>query len=471
MFVIALMTHALAALIGVGSVSFYMAAFFYPEVNRPRDSVWSGLGLLYALVLWLCAAQMTAAILLGQMIAGVLLMVLGYQTLSIRREKTPVYQQTPVVITPEVAGNWAKNTLNELRIAPAAPVPLKLEKRSLSEFPEERLGIPIDPRRRPAYEYEFVEDGVLSEAGDESGESPLLEEAEALPVDVTPPSAIADIISVEAPVSRDSKAPLEEPLVAEVLEPKAEEETTEIKPEEVVPAETEIVDSDLQSDVASEEVPAEEVFEEEASEEDSAAEEALLEESHNVSETKVENVEPKAVDFDVEAEDVEREKAEPVETSSADAEDDWGDRDWIEAEPLDSEPTEKVAQEASQQSLNAAPPPKLPKEKPSLLAMPIIFAGWVKDVAVSFTKPKPSKPVIEIPRREPSIPRKPNVSDAVSTQSSTAQSLATQPVEAQPPVAQPPIAQPASTASNWESDSDSNWDDESEAPEESNWDD
>ena len=43
------------------------------------------------------------------------------------------------------------------------------------------------------------------------------------------------------------------------------------------------------------------------------------------------------------------------------------------------------------------------KQKPSLLAAPLIIVGWVKDLVASFTQPKPSKPVIDIPRREPSI--------------------------------------------------------------------
>ena len=105
-----------------------MAAFFYPEVHRRSDIVWSGLGLLYAATLWFGSGQMTGIVLLGQMIAIALVLALGWQTLSIRREKTPVYQQTPVVITPEVVGNWAKNQINQLRIAPPDPVPVKLEK-------------------------------------------------------------------------------------------------------------------------------------------------------------------------------------------------------------------------------------------------------------------------------------------------------------------------------------------------------
>ncbi|MEL6880416.1 MAG: Ycf66 family protein, partial [Cyanobacteria bacterium J06607_10] len=140
-----------------------MAAFFYPEVHRRSDFLWSGLGMFYALILWFCAGQMSPAILLGQTAAVVLLLGLGWQTLSVRREKTPVYQQTPVVLTPEVVSGWAKNKLNQLRIAPDSEVRPVLA-RSLNSATTKRLRQSLDPRRRPVYDYEFVEDGLLETA-------------------------------------------------------------------------------------------------------------------------------------------------------------------------------------------------------------------------------------------------------------------------------------------------------------------
>lgn len=88
------LARALALAVGFGSFALYMAAFFFPEVHRKHDLTWSGVGLLYAVVLWFCAGQLEGALLLGQ-IAGVgLLGWLGWQVLTLRRIKTPIQQQT-----------------------------------------------------------------------------------------------------------------------------------------------------------------------------------------------------------------------------------------------------------------------------------------------------------------------------------------------------------------------------------------
>ncbi|MEL7511931.1 MAG: hypothetical protein AAGM27_07255, partial [Cyanobacteria bacterium J06554_3] len=77
-------------------------------------------------------------------------------------------------------------------------------------------------------------------------------------------------------------------------------------------------------------------------------------------------------------------------------EDDWDD-DFLTDDFLTLDPPSS--------SSDSSPKDTIPvREKPSLLTTPVILAGWVKDVVKSFTQPKPSKPVIEIPRRDsPSI--------------------------------------------------------------------
>ncbi|NJM85477.1 MAG: hypothetical protein HC839_04940 [Leptolyngbyaceae cyanobacterium RM2_2_21] len=90
------MAHLLAIAVGLGSFAFYMVAFFYPEVHRKSDFIWSGVGLFYGLVLWFCAGRITGALMLGQMSSTALVLVLGWQTLSLRRSRTPVALQTPV---------------------------------------------------------------------------------------------------------------------------------------------------------------------------------------------------------------------------------------------------------------------------------------------------------------------------------------------------------------------------------------
>ncbi len=91
-----MLAYVLALVIGLGSFALYMAAFFFPEVHRKEDFIWSGVGLFYALVLWVCAGRITGGVLLGQMASVALLGWFGWQTLTLRRSLTPAEQQTPV---------------------------------------------------------------------------------------------------------------------------------------------------------------------------------------------------------------------------------------------------------------------------------------------------------------------------------------------------------------------------------------
>lgn len=91
-----MLAYILAIAVGLGSFALYMSAFFFPEVHRKNDLVWSGVGLFYALILWACAGRFTGAVLLGQVASVSLLGWLGWQTLSLRRSLTPVAQRTPI---------------------------------------------------------------------------------------------------------------------------------------------------------------------------------------------------------------------------------------------------------------------------------------------------------------------------------------------------------------------------------------
>ena len=91
-----MLPYILALAVAVGSFAIYMAAFFFPEVHRKGDLVWSGVGLFYALVLWFCAGRISGAVLLGQMASVGLLGWFGWQALTLRRQTTPLAEQTPV---------------------------------------------------------------------------------------------------------------------------------------------------------------------------------------------------------------------------------------------------------------------------------------------------------------------------------------------------------------------------------------
>ena len=91
-----MLTHILALIVGFGSLAIYLAAFFFPEVHRKNDFIWSGVGLFYALALWVFAPRIGGWFFLGQLASVALLIWFGLQTFSLRRQVTPAMQQTPI---------------------------------------------------------------------------------------------------------------------------------------------------------------------------------------------------------------------------------------------------------------------------------------------------------------------------------------------------------------------------------------
>lgn len=89
-----MLPYILALFVAVGSLSLYLSAFFFPETHRKGDIVFSGVGLFYALVLWVCANRFTGAALLGQTASVALLTWFGWQTLTLRRELVPSDRRT-----------------------------------------------------------------------------------------------------------------------------------------------------------------------------------------------------------------------------------------------------------------------------------------------------------------------------------------------------------------------------------------
>lgn len=93
-----MLAHLLALAVALGSFLLYFSAFFFPEIHRKSDFYWSGFGLFYGLVLWICAGRITGGVLLGTIASTALLLWFGTQTLILRRalvspaEKTSVSQ-------------------------------------------------------------------------------------------------------------------------------------------------------------------------------------------------------------------------------------------------------------------------------------------------------------------------------------------------------------------------------------------
>lgn len=89
-----MLPYVLAWVVGLGSLAIYMAAFFFPEIHRKNDFIWSGIGLFYALVLWIYAERLTGGLLLGETAGVALLCWLGWQALTLRRQQAAPDQQT-----------------------------------------------------------------------------------------------------------------------------------------------------------------------------------------------------------------------------------------------------------------------------------------------------------------------------------------------------------------------------------------
>ncbi|MBW4615460.1 MAG: hypothetical protein KME21_19715 [Desmonostoc vinosum HA7617-LM4] len=110
-----MLAYVLALAIGLGSLAIYLAAFFFPEIHRKNDFIWSGVGLFYALVLWVFAPRITGGLLLGHVASVALLMWFGWQTLSLRRQLTPLLQQTQVP-SPETVKTTIQTQANKLSL-------------------------------------------------------------------------------------------------------------------------------------------------------------------------------------------------------------------------------------------------------------------------------------------------------------------------------------------------------------------
>ena len=91
-----MLAYFIALVVAFGSLAIYLSAFFFPEIHRQNDFIWSGVGLFYALVLWIFAPGITGGLLLGHIASVALLVWFVSQTLSLRRQLAPQEQQTPL---------------------------------------------------------------------------------------------------------------------------------------------------------------------------------------------------------------------------------------------------------------------------------------------------------------------------------------------------------------------------------------
>ncbi|AFY95110.1 Ycf66 family protein [Chamaesiphon minutus] len=116
-----MLAYILAVLVGTGSVGLYAAAFLLPEIHRKNDFIWSGVGLFYALFLWLYAHQVTGGILVGQTSSVVLMGWFAWQIVKMRRQLVAVERQASITSTAKTAEPEA----NRSSVPKAAKPPAK----------------------------------------------------------------------------------------------------------------------------------------------------------------------------------------------------------------------------------------------------------------------------------------------------------------------------------------------------------
>ncbi|MDS3859891.1 Ycf66 family protein [Thermosynechococcaceae cyanobacterium BACA0444] len=83
-----MLTYLLAWAIAVGSFGLYLTAFFFPELHRKNDLILSGVGLFFALTLWIYADRLRGGLLLGETAAVVLIFWFAWQSFNYRRQLT-----------------------------------------------------------------------------------------------------------------------------------------------------------------------------------------------------------------------------------------------------------------------------------------------------------------------------------------------------------------------------------------------
>jgi hypothetical protein len=81
-----MLANVLALAVALGSIALYLTAFVFPTLHRKQDFIWSGVGLFYALVLWVCSGRITGAVLLGQTASVALLGWFAWQTVLLRSQ-------------------------------------------------------------------------------------------------------------------------------------------------------------------------------------------------------------------------------------------------------------------------------------------------------------------------------------------------------------------------------------------------
>jgi hypothetical protein len=232
-----MLAYVLALAVGLGSLAIYLAAFFFPEIHRKNDFIWSGVGFFYALVLWVFARRITGGLLLGHVASVALLGWSITQTLSLRRQVTPKTQQTPIPST-EALANTIQNQGSNISLPQRlSQIPKGIggvfsgvkdkAKQTLNKKTPQTTPLEVVDKRTP-----IPEEAVVPATTDITPEQPAVTtdtevKSETVPQAIPPNPPAPELVEVakEAAVTEDAKIPVEEIAPDAVLAPPAEEPT------------------------------------------------------------------------------------------------------------------------------------------------------------------------------------------------------------------------------------------------------
>ncbi|WP_013321542.1 Ycf66 family protein [Gloeothece verrucosa] len=215
-----MLPYILAIAIAVYSLILFSQAFFSPVIHRKDDFLWSGIGLFYALVLWLCAGLITGAVLLGQSAAVILIISFGWQIAKLRR--AIAYPDQPVAEFSVV--QWVQNRLGSPKAKKASPAPTPQETPQATPSPAAETFIPPENEAALASpSLSVTEDSTTETVAQEILETVTAENIET-PVTVEPETE--EEVFVVAQVEQPQPIPEETPKTLSEFPKKATVEDT-----------------------------------------------------------------------------------------------------------------------------------------------------------------------------------------------------------------------------------------------------
>lgn len=220
-----MLPHVLAIAVAIGSFGFYVALFIVPEIYRGKaDFAWCGLGLFYALVLWVCAGRITGGVLLGQTASVALLGWLGWQMVTLRRQTTAPIDQTtlPAELPPHLTQNPLGRLILRLRRPQAQPETPEAES---ATAPESKTQTQTEPEGAIATPDVTTEESAAPTAAqadslvETTSTAATAREAAEPPTTATADNVLAtnlEAITTEPPELDPPKPPEPDPILAEV---------------------------------------------------------------------------------------------------------------------------------------------------------------------------------------------------------------------------------------------------------------